>query len=80
MDNGIRLNKVFGSKLGVGFQVWHETSEEAQITHRPKHCEYNDEGNCPNTPRDKNYQAYFRNLDNNNWVHLMNTFLQLLYT
>ena len=65
MVNGIRardprgLNKGCGLKFCVGSQVWLETPEEGQRTHRLKHCEYNnkDEDNSLKIPNDKNHQA-----------------------
>ena len=52
-----RFNKGFGSKFRVGSRVQQETTEEGQRTHRPKHCDYNNLDNSPNTLNDKNYQA-----------------------
>ena len=53
------LNKEFGLKFCKGSRVRHETPEESQRTHWPKHCECNneDEINSPSTLSDKNYQA-----------------------
>ena len=65
MVNRIRIiyscgvNKGFSSEFNAGSQVWHETSEEGQRMHQPKHCEYNNkyEDNSLNILNDKTYQV-----------------------
>ena len=66
------LNKEFGSKFSVSSCVWHKTPEEDRRTHRPKHCEFNneDEDNNPNTLSAKNYQASSQKIWQINCLHI----------
>ena len=62
MVSGIRMIYTRGFnkkslKFRVCSRVWHETPEEGRRIHKPKHCEYNNEDNSPNTLSDKNYQT-----------------------
>ena len=48
-------------------KIQHETPEEGQRIHQPKHCEYNNNNNnnnndSSNTLNDKNHQASFQKL------------------
>ena len=60
MVNGIKasephgLNEGPGLKFCVGSRVRQETPDKDQMTHRPKHCEYNniDKDNSPKIPND----------------------------
>ena len=51
------LNKGFGLKFYVSFQVRQETTEESWRMHQPKRCECDnkDEDNSLNTLNDKNF-------------------------
>ena len=62
-------SKGFGSKFYMDSQVQHERPEKSWRTHRPEHCEYNNENedNSLNIPSDKTLLL----LKNKFWITLI---------